>query len=181
MIKRDQKYFVYKHTSPSGKVYIGITNNINRRWSGNGIQYLHKNKEGKYVQRLFARAIIKYGWDQFTHELILSDISFEEACYAEKYLIKWYKIHNQSYNISDGGEGTPGPKPPLSKERRVKIKDFMRNHHPMKGKHHTPESMAKIIAANRNRQYTPEQRAAMAEEQDYIILVEHILKNLRKR
>lgn len=156
-------YYIYSHTSPSGKVYIGQTTNIQRRWGYQGEQYLHKKKDGNYVQRSFARAILKYGWGNFEHKILLEGISKSEADYAERYLIRWYKIHNLSYNISDGGEGTTGVRKPLSEERKAAIKLFMNTNHPMKGKRHTPEAMAKIIAANRNRQYTPEQRAAMAE------------------
>lgn len=156
-------YYVYSHTSPSGKVYIGQTTNIKRRWGYQGEQYLHKKKDGDYVQRLFARAILKYSWGNFEHKILLEGISKSEADYAERYLIRWYKIHNLSYNISDGGEGTTGVRKPLSEERKAAIKLFMNTNHPMKGRKHTPEAMAKILYANRHRTYTPEQRAAMAE------------------
>ena len=157
------KHFIYTHTSPSGKVYVGQTVNIKRRWGYNGEHYKNKKKDGSYIQISFARAIDKYGWDNFRHEIILENISKSEADYAEKYLIRWYKIHGISYNITEGGEGTLGFVQVFTPERRAAISEFMRHHHPRKGKHHTPETMAKIIAANRNRVYTPEQRAAMAE------------------
>ena len=157
------RHFIYTHTSPSGKVYVGQTVNIKRRWGYNGEHYKNKKKDGSYIQASFARAIDKYGWDNFKHEIILEGISKSEADYAEKYLIRWYKLHGISYNITEGGEGTLGAVQVFTPERRAAISEFMRHHHPMKGKHHTPETMAKIIAANRNRVYTQEQRAAMAE------------------
>ena len=94
------RYSIYTHTSPSGKVYVGQSVNIKKRWGYNGEHYKTKKKDGTFVQRTFARAIIKYGWENFIHEIILENISKEEADYAEKYLIKWYKLHNQSYNNS---------------------------------------------------------------------------------
>lgn len=157
------RHFIYTHTSPSGKVYVGQTVNIKRRWGYNGEHYKNKKKDGSYIQASFARAIDKYGWNSFKHEIILEGISKSEADYAEKYLIKWYKIHGMSYNITEGGEGTLGVVQVLTPERRAAISEFMRHHHPMKGKHLTPETLAKVIAANRNRVYTQEQRAAMAE------------------
>ena len=157
------RHFIYTHTSPSGKVYVGQTINIKRRWGYNGEHYKNKKKDGSYIQASFARAIDKYGWDNFKHEIILEGISKSEADYAEKYLIRWYKIHDISYNITEGGEGTLGVVQVFTPERRAAISEFMKHNHPMKGKHHTPEAMAKIIAANRNRVYTPEQRAAMVE------------------
>ena len=55
-------YVVYKHTSPSGKVYIGITGqDIHRRWRNNG--------EG-YRGQLFYNAIKKYGWENISHEIL---------------------------------------------------------------------------------------------------------------
>lgn len=101
----DRKYCVYKHTSPSNKIYIGITFNPKRRWyNGNG--YLHKRKDGKYNQPLFARAILKYGWDKFTHEILEDNLSKEQACELEKKYIQEYDSTNpqKGYNISFGGD-----------------------------------------------------------------------------
>lgn len=97
------KWIVYRHISPSNKVYVGITSiGTQRRWGKNGRNYLKNN------QPLFANAILKYGWDNFIHEIILEGISESHAKYTEKYLIKWYKTHNMSYNITDGGDGLLG-------------------------------------------------------------------------
>ena len=104
MIQKKDVYSVYTHTSPSGKVYVGVSNNPKRRWGTYGAPYLYKNKNGNYTQACFANAINKYGWNNFNHEILLKNVSFSEALYAEKYLIRWYKIHNLSYNMSDGGE-----------------------------------------------------------------------------
>ena len=40
-------YYVYKHTFPNNKVYIGITcRTLEERWGKNGNGYLTKNKKG---------------------------------------------------------------------------------------------------------------------------------------
>lgn len=157
-----RSYYIYSHTSPSGKVYIGQTVNIKRRWGYNGEHYKNKKSDGSYVQASFARAIDKYGWDNFIHTIILEGIPKSEADYAEKYLIKWYKLHGLSYNISSGGEGCDAPRPSLTEEQKKKISERLLKNHPMRGKHWSPEALAKITEANRNRTYTPEQRAAMS-------------------
>lgn len=93
-------YTVYKHTSPNGKCYIGITsNNPLIRWS---------NGNGYSGQPYFFRAIMKYGWDNIKHEILFSDLSKEEACQKEIELIKFHKSNNPNYgyNISTGGEGS---------------------------------------------------------------------------
>lgn len=95
-------YLVYKHVSPSGKVYIGITkNSVNRRWKG-GSGYKHCS--------YFFKAITKYGWDNIQHIILYSGLSKLEACNKEKELIKYYKDLNLSYNLSDGGETNKGYK-----------------------------------------------------------------------
>lgn len=101
MVQKDRTYSIYRHTSPSGKVYIGQT--CSKVW----VRWLH-NGNGYKNQSYFWRAIQKYGWNNFTHEVLLEGISKKEADYAEKYLIKWYKTHKMSYNCTDGGEGVRG-------------------------------------------------------------------------
>ena len=95
---------VYRHTSPSGKCYIGISSNVKDRWANNGYNY------GRY-NSIFKKAIEKYGWNALRHEILLEGRSKSEADYAEKYLIRWYKIHGLSYNITDGGDGKAGVVP----------------------------------------------------------------------
>lgn len=132
-----KKYSIYEHISPSGKVYVGQTSNLNIRWQGNGNRYLNKNKKGLFVQPYFAHALLKYGWDNFEHRIILENIPKSEANYAEKYLIKWYKLHNMSYNCTDGGEGACGIKRTMSLEMRKHMSEIMRAFHPLKGTHRT--------------------------------------------
>lgn len=95
---------VYEHISPSNKVYVGITSrNPIDRWRG-GYGYVRKDNH----QPLFANAIIKYGWDNFKHIIIKSELTYEEASKMEIKLIRKYKDEDRSYNITDGGEGTLG-------------------------------------------------------------------------
>ena len=90
-------YSVYAHVSPSNKVYTGITNkNPIYRWNkGNGYKRNPK----------FYNAILKYGWNNFEHLILISNISKTKAFNLEKALIKFHKRLNLSYNITDGGEG----------------------------------------------------------------------------
>ena len=99
-----KRWTVYKHISPSGKVYVGISSDIKRRWTANGYYY-------HLSDTVFSRALNKYGWQSFQHIIIAEDLSKQEACDMEKELIAYYKAKNLSYNITDGGEGTSGFKP----------------------------------------------------------------------
>ena len=63
------------------------------------------NGRGYRACRHFARAINKYGWDKFDHEVIKNNLTFEEANSLERELIKRYSSNNPEYgyNITDGG------------------------------------------------------------------------------
>lgn len=105
-------WIVYKHTSPSGKVYIGVTSksNPNCRWSrGKG----YRGSHGIY------NAVLKYGWDNIRHEILFTGLSELEAKELEKILIKFYKSIGISYNITDGGDGKIGCR--TSEETKHKI------------------------------------------------------------
>jgi group I intron endonuclease len=106
------KYKVYKHTSPSNKVYIGITKvNVKKRWNfGRGYC---KNTH-------FYNAIIKYGWDNFKHEILFENLSLEEAKKKEIELISYYKSNNilYGYNQTQGGDYRL-PMPEESKKKMI--------------------------------------------------------------
>lgn len=107
-------WLVYKHISPSHKVYIGITHlSPSQRWCrGNG----YKNNP------LFYRAILKYGWDSIEHKILISNLTKEQAEEVEKQLISYYKSVGISYNITDGGEGTNGYK--HTNEYKERMRNF---------------------------------------------------------
>lgn len=89
-------YFVYKHTSPDHKVYIGCTCLKKRFKYGSSYR----------PESLFGKAIKKYGWNNFTHEIIYSDLQKDEAFQKEIELIAYYKSNNPDfgYNRSIGGK-----------------------------------------------------------------------------
>ena len=64
-------HIVYKHTSPTGKIYIGITKNLpNARWNEGA---------GYETQKKFYKAIQTYGWINFKHEIIAAGLTEAEA------------------------------------------------------------------------------------------------------
>lgn len=191
-------WYVYEHISPSNKVYVGITSNIKIRWSGNGYRYTTYNS-------IFGKAILKYGWNNFKHRIILSEVSKAEACYTERYLIKWYKLHNISYNITDGGEGTLGRK--CSEETKIKlrlnshgfpksaiisvqnsqkVKDTAREnikkaHVSWKGSHHTESTKDKIRKKAVGRDMSKAVKASSEKSKKKVLLIspsgKHIILN----
>lgn len=165
-------YCLYVHTNKiNRKVYIGITNNTERRWRNNGIEY----KPKKENTRPFWNAICKYGWDNFEHDIIFNNLSYEDACELEKYYIKLANStnNNYGYNVAIGGNGghiyKEHPKGMKGKthtdewknEHSKKMsgennpfygKTWTNETHPkgMKYKHHTEESKCKTSETIRN-------------------------------
>ena len=96
-MKNNKAYFVYKHTFPNDKVYIGITSyeKPNGRW---------RNGKG-YKSQYVYRAINKYGWENIKHEILFENLSKVEAEAKEVELIAKYKSNNSKYgyNIENGG------------------------------------------------------------------------------
>lgn len=95
---KEKSYFVYAHENKiNGKIYIGITSRKKpeMRW---------ENGEG-YKGSLFYRAIQKYGWNNFNHIILFSNLSKQEACDIERRLIKELKTQDRNfgYNVADGG------------------------------------------------------------------------------
>lgn len=116
----NNNYCVYCHTNKiDGKKYIGITkygDNPERRW---------RYGTGYNPEKGIGGAIQKYGWDNFTHEILKESLTKEEANYWEKYFIKEYHTWVEDpacwgYNLTPGGDGVSDP----SEETREKMRQI---------------------------------------------------------
>lgn len=98
MVETQNNYSVYKHTTPSGKVYIGITSKpVEERW---------QNGRGYKRNGHFWSAIEKYGWESIQHEVLAVGLTREQAAEAEKHYISVFQSADQEkgYNLTFGGE-----------------------------------------------------------------------------
>lgn len=90
---------VYKHTNNiNNKVYIGQTSvSLNSRW---------RNGRGYQTTPHFWAAIQKYGWENFSHEILAETEDILEANKLEQYYIELYQATNPDfgYNIALGGK-----------------------------------------------------------------------------
>ncbi len=92
-----KNYVVYRHTSPSGQAYIGITNNYQKRCLE------HQKPYNECFA--FRNAIQKYGWDSFKHEILKENITLDDANYWEELLISEHKTMSPNgYNLTTGGK-----------------------------------------------------------------------------
>lgn len=123
MEAQNNTYCVYTHTNKqNGKIYVGQTkfgDNPNKRW---------RNGEGYAMSVVFYRAIKKYGWDEFDHQIIESGLTSDEANHLEESLIQQFDSTNpdKGYNVSVGGESrewTELSKLKMAKSLRGAIRD----------------------------------------------------------
>ena len=130
----ERKFVVYKHTSPNEKVYIGITSQkLNRRF---------RDGKGYYNNKHFYNAIKKYGWDNFSHEVLFDNLTEEEAKLMEQFYIALYDSFKNGYNRTLGGEGLLGYTP--TEETRIKLRNANI------GKKPSPETIKKRIESLKN-------------------------------
>lgn len=97
----EHNYRVYLHTNLiNNKKYCGITCMfpLSKRWGHNGSKYKRN--------RHFWGAIQKYGWENFSHEILFEGLTKEEAEEKEKEIILKLNLTNQDYgyNMTPGGE-----------------------------------------------------------------------------
>ena len=110
-------YIVYCHTNKiNGKRYVGITRQKpERRWS---------NGHGYENNIHFANAIKKYGWEEFSHEILFTGLNKKDAQEKEIELIAKWDLTNseKGYNVAPGGNLLPA----LSEDSKKKISDSLK-------------------------------------------------------
>ena len=141
-------YLIYKHTSPSGKSYIGQTKNPRKR-------YLEHQRSSSCIA--FAAAIKKYGGlDNFTYEILEENLSIEKANEQEQFYIhKYDTFYPNGYNLTTGGSNCIRSEEtrrklgyPKTEEHKQKLSDNSPNKGKpgrMKDKKHTEEALQKMM------------------------------------
>ena len=148
------EYSVYIHKNKiNGKEYIGITKQSpENRWGKNGINY--KNSP------VFWNAICKYGWENFDHEILFSNLSVNEACQIEEDLIREHKTQDRlyGYNVMSGGFASEIPE-----EIRRKMSRSMMGNKNGYGKPCSEEKKTKIREAQKGKQLSEEHKKHISE------------------
>ena len=108
---REKCYRVYKHTSPDGLVYIGITKQApENRWD-EGRGYMSNAR--------FWRDIQKHGWDSFLHEILAVGLNNREALTLESELIHKFQATKPELGYNqDAGYLHPEETSSLTKLKR---------------------------------------------------------------
>jgi group I intron endonuclease len=186
-------YTVYKHTTPSGKVYIGTTSKKP--------EYRWNDGKGYMSNKRFCDAILKYGWENIEHEVISTGLDKGQAYAMGVELIAKYDATNpaKGYNISIGGEcgalgmhHSPATRQKISEakkghtvssETRLKMSESHKGaKSPWYGKHLSPETRRKISEANKGadspnfgKHLSPETRRKMSEAHKGKKVSEHVI------
>lgn len=132
---------------PTAKKYFGITHNPRRRW---------QNGHGYFRNKHFYNAILKYGWESFSHEILYDNLSLEKACELEKQYISKHKtyLYENGYNGSLGGENPGNGRTYSTEERNLRRNKMLGNKFGL-GYKHTEETKKKISEAGRRRKGQP--------------------------
>ncbi len=159
---------IYKITSPSGKIYIGQSINIERRFTK--YNSLKNTKE----QPALVRSFIKYGVINHIFEII-EECEFEQLNNRERYYQEFYNVLKYGLNcqlvptdikpmivseetkkkIGDGNRGKI-----LSKETKQKISENSAKN--MLGKKHKSESIKKLRDFNLGKKLSQETKDKMS-------------------
>ena len=147
-------YIVYQHKNKiNEKVYIGITSQKpEQRWGSQGCNY----KSSPH----FYSAIQKYGWDNFEHNILFTELTKEQACLKEQELIKEYNSMNREfgYNSTSGGDIFT-----MNEETKQKISQAMMGNQNNLGHPCSEEKKKKISNAQKGREFTEEHKQKLSE------------------
>lgn len=157
---------IYKITSPSGRIYIGQSINIDRR------KRYYKILKCKNQPKIY-RSLKKYGWDKHKFEVI-HQCTKEELNDLEVYYIELYQCFNSEFglNLQSGGTARLHTEETKEKIRKANI-----------GRKMTDEQKKKLKAAWDIRKTIPiseETRKKLSEAQKGRKATEETLKKLRE-
>ena len=147
-------YTVYQHKNKlNNKIYIGITSQKpEERWGVNGKNY----KSSPH----FYAAIQKYGWDNFEHNILYTNLTKEEACKKEQELILYFNSMDRQYgyNSTSGGESFV-----MNDETKQKISQALMGNKNGLGHPCSEEKARQISEAQKGRTFTEEHKQKLSE------------------
>ena len=151
---------IYKWTSPSGKIYIGLATDLQRRkreFLTNPLNYTYTS-----FNSAIDKARRKYpDFTQWNYE-ILAICDLGELADLEKYYISLYNSTDSKigYNSTKGGDGVFNINPTKKRKPKNYISKPNKNgeNNPMYGKHHTQAVKDYISSINKGRKQTKEQK-----------------------
>lgn len=139
---------IYKITSPSGRVYIGQSVNIERRFNSYKRMYVKNIKQTK-----LHRSFLKHGVDSHVFEIILK-CDESELNYHERYYQDFFNTVDSGLNCKSTKCGDRSGR--VSKETLLKMSEASKGNNHWLGRKHTQESKDKMSAAHKLIVHSPE-------------------------
>ena len=167
------KGYIYKITSPTGKIYIGQTKNLKRRI------YRYKTNDCK-KQVILYNSLLKYGFDKHKMEVI------DECVYCgnnnwllnmlEIYWINELKTNSNLYknglgmNLNDGGCGNSGFSHSEKTKQLLREKNIGKKHTNV-----TKEKLSMMFSGEKHPQYgKPKSETSIIKDQKELIVDQSI-------
>lgn len=138
-------YSIYKATNIlTGKSYIGLDQRWPRRKSS------HKHSAKSDSDYYFHRAIRKYGFDNFTWEILYESEDKDSVVDAEIFYIKLFNTFGKhGYNRNAGGGGMAGGEHSLKTRQKISLSKRQNPCKPWLGKNRDDETKRKIAEKNK--------------------------------
>lgn len=89
----ENNYSIYVHIFPNDKRYYGISTSPENRWGENGIGYQNQPKMWAAIQ--------EFGWENIKHEIIMQNLTRQNALMIEEALINQYKTNIPACGYND--------------------------------------------------------------------------------
>jgi group I intron endonuclease len=127
-----KKCGIYKIINPNGKIYIGASKDILKRWL---VHYKYCCNIKSQIK--LYRSFVKYGINNHIFEII-EEVDENVLFEIEKYWIKYYNSFKKGLNLTEGGENPPLQNKPKSEKHKEKIRKAKL------GQKHSDETRQKI-------------------------------------
>ena len=135
---------LYRLTSPSGRVYIGIAKNTRKRWQ----EHVQSARNGSRC--VLHSAIRKYGFDNFKKEVLVTSTFAYVKDLEVKAIAAYGTMAPVGYNLTAGGDGTNGYAHTGETKQRVSAAQ--------KGRTFTEEHKRRLSEARKGKTMSEEQK-----------------------
>ena len=145
---------IYKITSPSGRVYIGQSVDIYKRWRK------YKSLNCKKQVRLY-NSFLKYGVCKHEFDILLKCTEFQLNV-KERYYQEFFNAIDDNIGLNCIYTKTTEKRQSISKETRLKMSISRGNKQTTKGNKHTIETKLKISFSKKNDFHTQKTKEKMS-------------------
>lgn len=140
---------IYKITSPSDSIYIGQSNDVNRRKQA----YIRVDEKLKAQPKIY-NSLKKYGWDNHTFEII-EECEFEQLNTRERYWQDFYDVLDRNKGLNCVLTNTDELPSIRSQETNEKISKTLKmrpqRKHPCLENKHREESIEKMKVSSKGK------------------------------